>query len=53
MLVLHCFEGFSLVAASGVYSVVVMYGLFISVASLVAKQELWGVQGSIVAAPGL
>ena len=39
-LFLHCCEGFSLVAASRGYSVVVVCGLLISVASLVAKQEL-------------
>ena len=40
MLGLHCRTGFSLVMASGSYSVVVVQGLLIVVAFLVAEYEL-------------
>ena len=44
--------GFSLVAASGGYPVVVMYGL-IAVASLVAEHRLQGMWASVAVAGGL
>ena len=37
---LHCCVGFSLVAASGGYSLVVLHGLLIVVASLVGEHGL-------------
>ena len=37
---LHCFEGFSLVVASGGYSLVAVHGLLTVVASLVAEHGL-------------
>ena len=37
---LRCCEGFSLVVAGGGYSLLVMRGLFIAAASLVAEHEL-------------
>ena len=40
MLGLHCFVGFSLIAASGGYSLGVVYSLLISVASFVAEHGL-------------
>ena len=49
---LHCCTGFSLVAASGGYPVVVMYGL-IAVASLVAEHRLQGMWASVAVAGGL
>ena len=52
MLGFCCFEGFSLVAVSGGYSVAVP-GLLIAMASLVSGHGLWGMQASAVAAPGL
>ena len=52
MLGFCCFEGFSLVAVNGGYSVAV-HGLLIAVASLVAGHGLWGMQASAVAVPGL
>ena len=45
-------HGFSLVLASGDYSLVVVCSLLTAVASLVAKHRLWSM-GSVVAAPGL
>ena len=45
-------HGFSLVLASGGYSLVVACRLLTVVASLVAKHRLWSV-GSVVAPPGL
>ena len=51
MLGFCCFEGFSLVAVSGGYSVAVP-GLLIAMASLVSGHGLWGMQASAVAAPG-
>ena len=48
---LLCCLGFSLVAASGAYSL--MLGLLIAVASLVFEQSLQGAQASVVTAPGL
>ena len=41
MLGLHCCSGFSLVAASGGYSLVAVCGLLIAVASLVVEHRLW------------
>ena len=45
--------GVSLVVTSEGYSLVVLYGLFISGASLVAERGLWGAWASAVVAPGL
>ena len=45
--------GFSLVVASGGYSLVVVLGLLIVVASLVAEHGLWGSWASAVGAQGL
>ena len=47
---LHCCMGFSLVAASGSYSLVTMHRHLMTVASFVAGCRL---AGSVVAAPGL
>ena len=44
---LHCFEGFSLVVASGGYSLVAVHGLLIAVASLFVVQGLQS-SGSVV-----
>ena len=44
---------FSLVAASGVYSLAGVHWLLIAVASLDAEHGLWGSWVSVVAAPGL
>jgi len=56
---LHCFAYFSPIASSGGYSLVVVLGLLIVVASLV-EHRLWGsrlqwlqLMGSVVAAPRL
>ena len=46
-------KGFSLVALSGGYSLVVMLGLLIAVASLVAEHGLSGARTSVVVAHGL
>ena len=43
---------FSLVEASGGYSLDVVSGLLIVVASSVAQHRLWGTRASVVAAPG-
>ena len=43
-------RGLSLVAASGGYSLVVVCGLFVAVASLVSEHRLWGTWASVVAA---
>ena len=53
MLSLHCCSGFSLVAASGGYSLAAVLGLLTVVASLIAEYGLEGVQASVAAAPGL
>ena len=45
--------GFSQVALSRDYSSVAVCRLLIAVASLVAKQELWGARASAVAVPRL
>jgi len=45
--------GFSLVAASGGYSLVVVHGLLIVVASFVMEHGLQGTQASVVEVPGL
>ena len=50
---LPCYAGFSLVAATGSYSLVAVCGFLIAVASLVVEQGLWGTQASAVAALGL
>ena len=47
---LGCCEGFSLVAVSWGYSLVVMGRLLIAVASLVADHGLWGSGASVVVA---
>ena len=52
VLSLHCCEGFSLVAASGSYSLVAVHGLPITVTSLVTKKRLRA-RALIVAACGL
>ena len=63
MLGLCCYTGFSVVVESGDYSLAVLRGLLIVVASLVvglalehvgfsSYQQLWLV-GSVIAAPGL
>ena len=49
---LHCYEGFSLVAASGGYSLVAVHGLPITVISLVTEHRLRA-RALIVAACGL
>ena len=43
----------SLVAANGDYSLVLMLGFLIAVASIVAEHRLHGTQASVAAAPGL
>ena len=53
MLGLHCCTGFSLVAASGVSSLVAVSRLLIAVAFPVAERRLQGVRASVVVAPGL
>ena len=46
---LRAVRGFSLTAASGGYSLVVVLGLFFAVASLVVEHRLWGLWASVVA----
>ena len=46
-------QGFSLVVASRGHSLVVVPGLLIAVASLVAEHRLWGVWASVVVVSGL
>ena len=46
----HCCMGFSLAVPSGVCSLVVVWGLLIEVASLVAENGLKGAQASVVGA---
>ena len=46
MLGLHCAEGFSLVAASGDYSLAAVCGLLIVAASNVAEHRLEGARSS-------
>ena len=46
-------HGLSLVAASGSYFLPAVCRLLIAVASSVAEHRLWGVQASVVPAPGL
>ena len=53
MLDLRFCVDFSLVVASGGYSLVSVHGLPIAVASLVAKHRLWDVWASVVPARGL
>ena len=50
MLGLRCSSGFSLVVANGGYSLAVVCGFLIAVASLVVEQGLRGTQASVVAA---
>ena len=50
---LRCYMWLSLVAASRGYSLVVVRGLLIVVASLVVEHRLYGAWPSIVVAPGL
>ena len=50
---LRCSVGFSLVEASGGYSVVAMHGLLIAVASLVVEHRLQGAWASVVVVPRL
>ena len=45
--------GFSLLSASSGYSLIVLLGLLIAVASLVAEHGLQGVQASVVGSHGL
>ena len=45
--------GFSLAAASGVYSLVAVHGLLIVVASLVAEHRLQSAQASVLVVCGL
>ena len=45
-------RGLSLVAASGGYSLGVVCGFLVAVASLVAEHRLYGLQASVVAARG-
>ena len=49
---LHCCVGFSLVAASGGYFLVVARGLLTGVASPIENHRFWGMRASVVAAPG-
>ena len=49
---LRCFEGFSLVPASRGYSLLVVHGLLIRVASLVAEHELLRVWAQELWFPG-
>ena len=49
----HCCVGFSLVTASRVYSLILVRGFFIAVASLDAEFRLSGAWASVSAAPGL
>ena len=53
MLGLHCCLGFSSVAASRGYSLVAVCGLLIAMASVVSERGLYGMQASVVTAPGL
>ena len=46
-------EGFSLVAVSGGYSLVVVCGLLIAAASLVAEHGPWGTWASVTVVPRL
>ena len=50
---LHCHTGFFLVEASRDCSPVVVCGLLVEVASLVAEHGLWGARASVVAVRGL
>ena len=50
---LRCCTGFSLVLASGIYSLIAMHGLLIEAASLAAEHRLQSVWASVVPAPGL
>ena len=50
---LQCWVGFSLAAATGGYSLVLVHRLLMAVASLVAEHGPWGTGTSAVVAPGL
>ena len=50
---LHCCTGFSLVAGSRSYSLVVVCRFLIAVASLVVEHRIQGLQTSVVVVPGL
>ena len=52
MLVIRCSSGFSLVVAKQGYSLAMVCGFLIAMASLVVEQGLWGTQASAVAALG-
>ena len=47
---LHCYAGFSLVAASRGYSLVVVHRLLIRVTSLIVEHRLSGMRALVVAA---
>ena len=53
MLGLHCYTGFSLVAAGRGYSLLAVHGLLTAAASLVAECRLQDTQASVIAVPGL
>ena len=53
VLVLCCFMGFSLVVASGEYSLAVGHRLLTAVASLLTEHKLSGTRPSVVAVHGL
>ena len=50
---LHCFEGFSAVAASRGYSLVALCGFLIVVVSLVVEHGLLGMWASVAVADGV
>ena len=50
---LHCYTGFSLVATSGGYSLAMMPGLLIVVASLISEYRLQSARASVLVARGL
>ena len=52
MLGLCCCSGFSLVVASGGYSLLLAHRLLIAMAPFAAKHRLWGMQASVITAPG-
>ena len=53
MLGLHCCRGFSLIAGSGSYSLVALFRLLISMASLIVEHGLEDPQTSVVVTYGL
>ena len=50
---LHCYVGFSLVMSSRAYSLAVVLGLLIVVASLIMEHRLWGTWALVVVPCGL